>query len=235
MMQRFLLLLCVSMFACISLDAQSVSDDDGTMTVSDFEKMTPKQFARYKFDKSWPGYPKFEVRVGYSGAPVMDVLNFGTLYHHHDHDWGQSWSDVFDLDYLYAPQSGGTAMTGNIMGEFSWHAKKWFTLAGALYVNGLVGTEVDPSTSEIISRDRGVSIALLPVARFYWRNYEKCRLYSAVGLGVNFATYDGQTSFLPTFQFSPIGITAGRKVFFFAEYTFGFTNLGGQFGIGYRF
>lgn len=233
MIQRILLVLSVSLVACLSLDAQDISDGNGTMTVSDFEKMTPKQFARYKFDKSWPGYPKFEVRVGYAGAPVMDALNFGTM----DYltDWGPSWSDVFDLDYLYAPQSGGIAMTGNFMAEFSWHAKKWFTLAGALYVNGIVGNYYDPSTVEIVSRDRGVSIALIPVARFFWRNYAKCRLYSAVGLGVNYATYEGHTSFLPTFQFSPIGITAGRKVFFFAEYTFGFTNLGGQFGIGYRF
>lgn len=195
--------------------------------------MSVKEFNKYKFDKAWPEFPAFEVRLGFAGAPVLDMLNFGAVKHAVDR--GPSWSDVFSLDALYAPQQGDTYMTGNIMGEFSWHVKKWFTLAGALYVNGFYGSTVNPDTGDVLSRNRGVSIALLPVARFYWKNFERCRLYSSVGLGVNFASYKGDTSVLPTFQFSPIGFTAGRKFFVFAEYTFGFTNLGGQAGIGYRF
>lgn len=233
MKNKFLLLLVVSLCTCLSLHAQGTYDDTESMTVSDFEKMTSRQFARYKFNKYWPSFPKFEIRVGYAGAPVLDMLNFGTLERHHD--WGPSWSDVFDLDELYAPQKGSTYMTGNFMAEFSWHVSKWFTLAGSLYLNGIYGSTFDPSSSEYTARDRGISIALLPVARFYWKNYEKCRLYSAIGLGANYATYQNQTSVLPTFQFTPIGLTAGRKVFFFAEYSFGFTNFGGQAGIGYRF
>lgn len=233
MKSKFLLLLILCFSASLPLCAQGLSEGTKTMTVNDFERMTPRQFARYKFNKSWPSYPKFEVRVGFAGAPVLDMLNLGSPERYDD--WGASWSDVFDLDEIYAPQKGSTYMTGNFMAEFSWHARKWFTLAGSLYMNGIYGSTFDPSTSESIKRDRGISISLLPVARFYWMNYSKCRLYSSVALGVNFVTYENQTSVLPTFQYTPIGITAGRKVFFFAEYSFGFTNLGGQAGIGYRF
>ena len=229
-MRKFLLLLA-GFFAYLTLNAQTGSDR--TLTVEDFERMSVKEFNKYKFDKAWPEFPAFEVRLGFAGAPVLDMLNFGAVKHAVDR--GPSWSDVFSLDALYAPQQGDTYMTGNIMGEFSWHVKKWFTLAGALYVNGFYGSTVNPDTGDVLSRNRGVSIALLPVARFYWKNFERCRLYSSVGLGVNFASYKGDTSVLPTFQFSPIGFTAGRKFFVFAEYTFGFTNLGGQAGIGYRF
>ena len=228
-MRKFLLLLA-GFCAYLTLNAQTGSDR--TLTVEDFERMSVKEFNKYKFDKAWPEFPAFEVRLGFAGAPVLDMLNFGAVKHAEDR--GPSWSDVFSLDALYAPQQGDTYMTGNIMGEFSWHVKKWFTLAGALYLNGFYGSTVNPDTGDVLSRNRGVSIALLPVARFYWKNFERCRLYSSVGLGVNFASYKGDTSVLPTFQFSPIGFTAGRKFFVFAEYTFGFTNLGGQAGIGYR-
>lgn len=231
-MKRFLFLL-IAFCAFLTLNAQTKSDGPQSMTVEDFERMSVKEFNKYKFDKAWPEFPQFEVRVGFAGAPMLDILNFSD--EKFVSDWGPSWSDVYSLDAIYAAQLGDTRMTGNIMAEFSWHVKKWFTLAGAVYINGLYSSTLDPSTGDILSRDRGASVALLPVARFYWANFEKCRLYSSVGLGVNFASYKGETSVLPTFQFSPIGFTAGRKFFVFAEYTFGFTNLGGQAGFGYRF
>lgn len=86
-----------------------------------------------------------------------------------------------------------------------------------------------------IRRARGVSVTILPNIYWYWANYPKCRFYSGFGLGINMATYDGKSLANPAVQFTPIGFTAGKKFFFFAEYSFGTLCLGGKAGFGYRF
>lgn len=231
-MKRFLFIFA-ALCMCIPLCAQTSSDQYGTMTVEDFENMSTREFTKYKFSKMWTDFPKFEVRIGVAGYPIADDFRFNSGEHRVM--WDATWSDVFDLDEIYAPQPGPTYMTGNFLAEFSWHAKTWFTLAGCIYANGIYGSVFDPYTGERISRNRGISLAILPVARFYWRNFERCRFYTSLGLGVSYASYKGDTSVIPTFQFAPIGITAGRKVFFFAEYNYGITTFGGQAGLGYRF
>jgi hypothetical protein len=154
--------------------------------------------------------------------------------------WDSDWEILppslrNELEDMYAPAEGASYMTGNINAEFSWHIKRWFTLAGGLYFNGMYGSTIDPATAEVISRDRGVTFSFIPTARFYWLNSEKCRLYSSVGLGVMAGGFRDDRYVIPAFQFSPFGVTAGRKVFFFAEYSMGMTYFGGQIGLGYRF
>ena len=61
------------------------------------------------------------------------------------------------------------------------------------------------------------------------------RLYSEVGLGVSMMAFDGETDILPTIQATAFGITVGREVFLFAEYSVGTVCLGGKVGLGYRF
>lgn len=181
----------------------------------------------------WENWPyKFEVRVGWGGIPIMDeyfYLPDGSLVYRPGYDRPDG------LEGLYAPQKGNTYMTGQIFGEFSWHIKRRLTLAGGLYVNGMYGTYVDPDTGNVLRPRRGVSVTLIPSVRFYWSNYDKVRFYSEFGLGVNAAAFDGENNIIPAVHSTPLGMTAGRKFFIFAEYSIGTVCLGGKIGIGYRF
>jgi hypothetical protein len=224
-MRRILVLLLL-LSAAVPLCAQQNDSDILSMSVAEFRRM--------KVDRMWQDYPKFEVRVGYGGFPIVDVLEYSS--NGLEDAMVSLFNPVGDLESMYTPDEGATYMTGNIMAEFSWHAEKWLTVAGILSFNGIYGSMVDPSTGEVLSRDRGVTFSFIPTARFYWANFEKCRLYSAIGVG--FMTTNGYRhikNFIPTFQLTPFGITAGGKVFFFAEYSLGMTYLGGQIGLGYRF
>ena len=224
-MRRILVLLLL-LSAAVPLCAQQNDSDILSMSVAEFRRM--------KVDRMWQDYPKFEVRVGYGGFPIVDVLEYSS--NGFEDAMVSLFNPVGDLESMYTPDEGATYMTGNIMAEFSWHAEKWLTVAGILSFNGIYGSMVDPSTGEVLSRDRGVTFSFIPTARFYWANFEKCRLYSAIGVG--FMTTNGYRhikNFIPTFQLSPFGVTAGKNVFFYAEYSMGMTYLGGQLGIGYRF
>lgn len=227
-MKMFLvsLLCCCAIFP---LNAQqSVDSDSLPLDMS----MSVSQYRRMKFDQIWETFPKFEMRIGYSGFPMADVFYYG-----------MSEMDLVDrpgrrpdgLEGLYAPSEGATYITGNIGAEFSWHIKKWFSLAGGLYFDGIYGSMIDPSSGRVLSRTGGVTVSFVPTARFYWANFETCRLYSSAGVGISASSYEGKGYVFPAFQFSPIGVTVGRKVFFFAEYSGGTVYMGAQAGVGYRF
>lgn len=228
-MKRILILL-FSLIVAVPLCAQQAEQAGSP----DLFSMSVAEYRRAKTEKMWQDFPKMEVRLGYGGFPLVDIIEYGAL------GFDEFFESVFiqtgELEDLYAPAEGATYMTGNISAEFSWHIKRWLTLAGTLVFNGIYGTTIDPSSGEIVSRDRGVTFSFIPTARFYWANFEKCRLYSSVGLGV-MATdgYRHIRNVIPTVQVSPFGVTAGTKVFFFAEYSMGLTFMGGQLGIGYRF
>lgn len=228
-MKRVLILL-ISLIVAVPLCAQQTEQADSP----DLFTMSVAEYRRAKKEKIWQEFPKMEVRLGYGGFPLVDVIEYG--YSGFEDFLGPLFHPSGDLEDLYAPADGATYMTGNISAEFSWHIKNWLTLAGTLVFDGIYGTTIDPSTGEILSRDRGVTVSIIPTLRFYWANFEKCRLYSSVGLGVMTTNgYHHIKNVIPTVQLSPFGITAGTKVFFFAEYSMGLTCLGGQIGVGYRF
>lgn len=224
-MKRFLILfLCA--FAAFPLSAQqNVGADEVLPSVA------INQYRKMQKEKMWAEFPKFELRVGYSGFPFVDVLYYGLG----GIDWPR-FEDVGRLEGMYAPDEGATYLTGNFCGEFSWHVSRWFTLAAGFYFNGIYGSTVDPATGNLLSRDRGLTFSFLPTARFHWANFKNCRLYSGVSLGFSGSCGFKDMSYLvPGIQITPFGITAGNKVFFYAEQSLGSVYLGGQIGIGYRF
>lgn len=222
-----ILFLCAFLFAAVPLCAQQNDSLPGLMT------MSIKEYKLAKQEKIWQTYPKLEIRAGYSAFPLVEMLVFSL------NEVGPILKpSVTDspLEDMYAPYEGAVYMTGPVNLEFSWHIKRWFSIAGGLYFNGIISSMVDPATDKKITGKSGLSLTVLPVARFYWANYEKCRLYSSVGLGISSAGYDDFSYVIPAFQLSPFGVTAGKKVFFYAEaYSFGTLYLGGQIGVGYRF
>lgn len=217
----FLLSLCV----VIPLNAQDKISD--RILQNKMEKLQREQ----KFWENWPY--KFEARLGYGGYAMVDEINF--LHDWNENIYGPGYDRPAGLEGLYAPQDGPVYMTGQIFGEFSWHIKRRFTLSAGLYFNGFYGSLVDPDTEQLIRKKRGVSATIIPSARFYWANFNYCRLYSEIGIGVGVGTFDGVTEVFPAFQMTGIGITAGREVFFFAEYSVGTLCMGGKIGLGYRF
>lgn len=218
-MSMFLLLCAIP-----HLTAQSKIDD----------RLLEIKMADIQREKSfWENWPyKFEVRAGWGGMSIMDDYNY---LHDDSLIYGPGYDRPDGLEGLYAPQKGNTYMTGQIFGEFSWHIKRRLSLAGGIYVNGMYGTYVDPDNGQVIRPRRGVSVIMIPSVRLYWSNYEKVRFYSEFGLGVNVSAFDGEKNVIPAVHSTPVGMTAGRKVFFFAEYSVGTVCLGGKIGLGYRF
>ncbi len=189
--------------------------------------------AQTKEDRFREKFPyKCEFRAGFAGYPQADASQYGNGS---VNIWcGPVVNESPSLDNLYSHKYGNTYMTGIFFGEFSAHFKRWFSLAVTVGVNGLWGSSCDYAVSDAVKQYNGAVFTILPEARFNWVNSRFVRLYSSAGLGVSAGWYAGDCDVYPAFQIAPVGITLGRKVFFFAEYNFGTSFLGGKFGLGYR-
>ena len=181
-----------------------------------------------QFKENFPW--KHELRVGYGGYPYLDGYEHFTLYSN-DH----AGMDMTSLTYLYGKRSGSEYCTGVLSMEYSAHFNRWFTLCAYVGVNGMWAYSYDPYTQKEIDLRNGVSFNIMPMARFHWANTEYVRMYSGVGVGIYACIYDRGTQHYPAFQVTPVGVSVGRRVIFYAETTFGTASLGGNFGVGYRF
>lgn len=177
------------------------------------------------------GKEPYEVRIGWGGFPIQDLEIYGDGILRDI----KPFYDPVDLDHIYGTGTGKLYGTGIISAEFSIHFKKWFSLAIEAGINGMWRNRFDKYDGTIIDKMHGISVSVIPHARFYWFNRKNIRLYSGIGIGMSLGAFDGKSGIYLTGQISPIGITAGQKVFFFAEQSSGTAYFGGKFGVGYRF
>ena len=194
---------------------------------------TKREARDERFKKNFPY--KYEVTLGWAGYPILDDYMGGN-------GWGCSacaaMAEIYNmgnLNHMYKTVNGGEYMTGLISGEFNIHYKRWFTLSLEAGVNGIWGSRYNKLDGTLVEKMHGAAVTLLPQAQFNWLNTRNVRLYSSAGLGLAAGGYDNEFQAYIAAQLTPIGITAGQKVFFFAEQSFGTAYFGGKLGVGYRF
>lgn len=193
-----------------------------------------REMRRQEFSLNFPY--KYEVRIGWSGYPILEAANFPNYGNLPFMDYDMiPYYKYNSLESLYGTYQGREYMTGLISGEISIHFRKWFTLAVEAGINGMWGRVYDKYDGSFVRHTRGISLTVMPHARFYWANAKNVRFYSGIGIGLGLGQYDKYFEVYPAFQLSPIGFTVGRKIFAFGETSLGTAYFGGKFGVGYRF
>lgn len=200
-------------------------------------------FAGDRFSKGKEPYPfDYEVRIGWGGYPSLDgdMLLDGTSFFGIV-DTDMSYDGYYTLSNIYRDYRGRGYLTGIISAEFDLNFRRWFTLTIGAGFSGAWQPLYDAVTGKKTGRNSGFTVSLLPEARFNWLNRDLVRMYSAIGLGLTFSAYDErdynnmELTLYPAFQFTPVGISAGRKVYGFAEVGMGTQFFGGMVGMGFRF
>jgi len=193
-----------------------------------------REMRRQEFSLNFPY--KYEVRIGWSGYPILEAANFPNYGNLPFMDYDMiPYYKYTSLESLYGTYQGREYMTGLISGEISIHFRKWFTLAVEAGINGMWGRVYDKYDGSFVRHTRGISLTVMPHARFYWANAKNVRFYSGMGIGLGLGQYEKYFEVYPAFQLSPIGFTVGRKIFAFGETSLGTAYFGGKFGVGYRF
>ena len=192
-----------------------------------------KEVRNERFKQNFPF--RYEVSLGWGGYPILD-----------DYMWGNGWGctacremanlhNSNNLAHLYRTVNGGEYMTGLISGEFNIHFKRRFSLSVEAGVNGIWGRRYDRIEGKVADKMHGAILTCIPQAQFNWLNRKNIRLYSSIGAGITVGAYDKEVQAYMAAQLTPIGVTAGHKIFFFAEQSIGTAYMGGKAGVGYRF
>lgn len=171
---------------------------------------------------------KYEVRAGWGGFPFVDRSIMVT-------DNSGIVPPDGSLSSLYRDYNGDTYMTGVFSAEFSFNFRKWFSLALGVDCDGIYTRRYSADTGHKTGTDRRAVLTFLPQARFSYLNREYVKLYSSIGLGYSFGTSYGDSVLFPSVQLTPIGVTAGKKVFGFFEIGVGTLYIGCMAGAGFRF
>ena len=171
------------------------------------------------------------------GDATMASLIYGntSLFYYYNYDAPYYDSNLFDPDYKFGPKY----TTGSITASYYYRFKSWFWLGANLSYTGFTQNYYDAFSKEKLGTNINHAITALPTVRFSYLNKQYVTLYSEVSLGL---TYNFQkeynkvveSQFLPAWQTTFIGISAGKNVYGFAELGLGLRGIA-IVGIGYRF
>ncbi len=176
---------------------------------------------------------RYEVNIGWGYYPTYAITE---LKSSHDYIGG-------GLDNIYGNYSGKTVTSGLMSADFNIQYRKWFALGMQLNAITIRNTEMSAITDKPVRNFTDFAISVLPYARLTYLNRENLKIYSSVGAGISFNhdaaplnSYIGSYNYvLMRFQFVPIGIMVGKRVYGMAEAGLGTEFMGYRAGIGYRF
>ena len=118
--------------------------------------------------------------------------------------------------------------------EYSYRVKRWLSLGA----KGAVGFRTrgirNKITNDLLYRESRVAATLLFNMRFDWLHRRNIMMYSSLGVGVAsiFDYNDGMV--FPMFDATDVGLTAGRKFYYFLEWGAGASGTL-RTGVGCRF
>lgn len=182
-----------------------------------------------------PFIPEHDFRLGIGVLP----LTYGTVGNgiYYDSPMYPEGSDY------YRTEEGFQTCAINL--SYSYRAERWLEVGVLFSYNGIyddVYLHRDGKQYLVGSNDV-TDLSLIPMVRFSWYRSKYVRLYSAVGAGVIFSVSRYETDisrernleYAFAGQLTAFGVSAGRKLFGFAEV--GSVGSAGvvSFGIGYRF
>lgn len=161
--------------------------------------------------QTWEGQTyKYEVVIGV--APILDYTPF---YNTIVESYGSS-----TLDLIYAPERGPIRTAGGYSAEFGLTFRSWFTLAFNASASGIWHERYDEIAKQT-STISGAQFSLMPMARFTWLDWDTVKLYTTVGIGGGFTTYNGKTTPHLASYLAPLGMQVGGRVYGMAEWGVG--------------
>lgn len=177
--------------------------------------------------KSPQSFPRQELSIGYGDV----LLAMSPIY-----DYSQSTSYYPNYNW-FAPNTyrGEEKSPGAFSLSYMYGIKKWLWLGVSATYTSFYQNVYDFSHQKV-STDVAHKIAIIPMVRFMYVNKESFNLYSACGIGVSFALYDGRTNYdyHPVIQLTGIGVSVGKNLRGFAELGCGPRGIF-NCGVQYRF
>ena len=243
-MRIFIVLAAVAAGTC-ALSAQTVTVRTEHTVSADRGRYESRREVRHYSSRDFWKAERWSVRAGMA-TPSYTAASFaeGSL-------WKSPWRNITSrsLSDIYADYNGITRSSGALCLGADYAFARWFALSVDLSATIVWHDVYNGVSGQKTGSKSGVMFSLMPQGKLIYINCPTVRLYGRLGLGVvKYFGFDRRNresaddgieyldnSFTPGFQWTPLGIEVGRKVFGFAETGIGTLYTGISAGVGYKF
>ena len=150
--------------------------------------------------------------------------------------------DALNLVYLMREDpSGGTTYgpmktSGLFSADFDYKVKKWLTVGAKVnYRNSWRDMKTISDGLEVFSIDRLQAVSVMPTVKFTTGYDSVFRYYATLGVGAGMDLSSGVNDAFMALQFTPVGISVGKKISWYFELGIGHAFMGCMTGLSWRF
>lgn len=239
-MKKLLLISVLAVFVCTDVMAQEVQEAPVSPVVTaEGTQIAASGYGQPRLRRR----DRIQVRLGHElrfGAGAYSIPGMGYYYRYDPANRYYSSSlHGFNLSKSYV---GPLYYTGTYSLGYSYRFNRVIGFGLTVSYSGRHGKCYDSFDKSVLGNSGADFITFMPMLRVHWLNGKLYSLYSAVGIGItveqeyekSFRRNYSFTDTMLTGQFTPLGITVGRRLFGFAE-----VGVGAQgcliCGIGYKF
>lgn len=177
-------------------------------------------------------------------ATLMLLPSLTVKAQEYDYEARLGWTpgDILTLIFMLGEDPTGENTYGPIKtvgiysADFDLKMKNWLSVGAKLnYRNEWRKMEEVVDGIEITDTDRIQAISIMPTVKLTTGFDSFFRYYATLGIGAGMDLSNGQSKEFLAFQFTPVGISVGKKVSWHFEIGFGHAFTGLITGLSYRF
>ena len=150
--------------------------------------------------------------------------------------------DALNLVYLMGEDPSGETTYGPMKtagifsADFDYKVKKWLTVGAKVnYRNSWRDMKTISDGLEVFSIDRLQAVSVMPTVKFTTGYDSVFRYYATLGVGAGMDLSSGVNDAFVALQFTPVGISVGKKVSWYFELGIGHAFMGFMTGLSWRF
>lgn len=225
-----------SLLAQEVITTEELAENVSTYATDNYTSYVENQKAinEAKYDLNVPSLAcnsSLQVGTGLPGLWSLAMLDLIYIDIYPDHEQYETISDQLAGHRYYRTKE---RYVSSLTLEYSYRVKKWLSLGAKGAVGFRTRAIRHKVTNELLYRDSRVAATLLFNMRFDWLHRRNVMMYSSLGVGVAsiFDYNDGMV--FPMFDATYVGLTAGRKFYYFLELGAGASGTV-RTGVGCRF
>ena len=175
----------------------------------------------------------------------MLLIPFASSYaHEYKYEAKLGWFpiDALNIVYLMGEDPSGVTTYGPMKtaglfsADFDWKVKKWLTVGAKVnYRNSWRDMKTISDGLEVYSIDRLQAVSVMPTVKFTTGYDSVFRYYATLGVGAGMDLSSGVNDSFVALQFTPVGISVGKKISWYFELGIGHAFMGFMTGISWRF
>lgn len=173
---------------------------------------------------------------------LMPFISLSAQDYKYEAKLGWFPADVLNIVYLMGEDPSGETTYGPMKtaglfsADFDWKVKKWLTVGAKVnYRNSWRDMKTISDGIQVNGIDRLQAVSVMPTVKFTTGYDSVFRYYATLGVGAAMDLSSGVNDSFVALQFTPVGISVGKKISWYFELGIGHAFMGFMTGLSWRF